>query len=287
MTDLILAIQAPKKAKKRFGVSTWVGAVFLASIIVFVFLTPLLPSYDPSGQNIDRALLAPFQSDADGKLYLFGTDQLGRDLASRLALAGGYAIRIALGATVIAALLGAFLGIIAGYFAGAIDRIVTSLADIQLSIPRVLLLVTAMALLPREANVIMVTLGLASWMPYARVARTQTRKLRKMDYVNASRLAGASDFRIMGAGLAPNVATSIGIIAAIDVGEMIMLEATISFLGLGVRPPATSWGLMVFEAQSYVTVVPSMIILPGVMIFLLVAGVNFVSRRWTGEIDDK
>lgn len=235
---------------------------------------------------MNRALLAPFGTDAEGNVYLFGTDQLGRDLASRLALAGGYAIRIALGATLIAALLGALLGIIAGYFGGAVDRIVTSLADIQLSIPRVLLLVAAMALLPREADVIMVTLGVASWMPYARVARTQTRKLRNMDYVNASRLAGASDFRIMRSGLAPNVATSIGIIAAIDVGEMIMLEATISFLGLGVRPPATSWGLMVFEAQSYLTIVPSMIILPGVMIFLLVAGVNFVSRRWTGEIDD-
>ncbi|MPZ61899.1 MAG: ABC transporter permease subunit [Propionibacteriales bacterium] len=279
----------PKKRSRpgrRWDASTWVGATFLISVLLFVTMSPLLPGYDPSGQDVSRALLGPFESDPEGNLHILGTDQLGRDLASRLALAGTYALRIALGATLIASVLGTVLGILAGYLGGVVERGVTTLADVQLSIPRVLLLVAAMALLPRDAGVITVTLGLSSWMPYARVARTQTRKLRRMDYVSASRLSGASAPRIMSRSLAPNVVRSIAIVAAIDVGEMVMLEATVSFLGLGVRPPATSWGLLVFEAQSYVSTAPHMIILPGLLIFLLVAGINFGSRRWTGELDD-
>lgn len=275
-------LRTKRSAGRPVRLSSLVGLGFLAAVVLLVLVYPLLPGYDPYSQDVSRALLAPGEQ-AGGTTFPLGTDQLGRDLLSRLALAGTVAVRLAAGAIVIAVGVGTVLGVVSGYFGGWVDRVVGSVVDIQLSIPRILLLIAAVALFPRNLLVLTLLLGLSSWMPYARVVRAQTATLRNSEFVAAARVAGGSHLWIMLRHLMPNLMGSVVIIGAVDLGEMVMLEAALSFLGLGVLPPDTSWGLMIFEAQTYIYDAPYLVVLPGLCVFLLVAGINFTSRRWTGE----
>jgi peptide/nickel transport system permease protein len=260
-----------------------VAALMLLAVVAFVVAIPLVGTYDPYSQNLGARTLPPLSSGRDGRLYLLGTDSLGRDLMSRLALAGRVSLLLAVGAVVVSMVIGVGLGLTAGYFGGRVENAIMGLADIQLSIPRILLVIAVVAVVgPSLANLALV-LGITSWVGYARVVRAETLSLRERDFVQAAGALGATPGRIMLRHVLPNTLPSALILGSLELGQIVTLEASLSFLGLGVQPPLPAWGSMIQEGQAFLRSFPLLTILPGLAIFMVVGGVNFVTQAFTSE----
>ncbi len=266
-----------------FDLSRIVAVSLLAIMILFMFLTPLMPFYDPYGQNLAGSLVPMGESSFDGKFYLLGTDTLGRDILSRLALAGQVSALIGLGAVAVSLVVGVFLGLVAGYFRGPVETLIMGLADLQLSIPRVLLLIAVSAIIGPSVTNLAILLGLTSWVAYGRVARGMALSLREREFVLSARTQGATAAWNIRKHLLPNVLPQMLIVGSYEFGQIVVMEASLSYLGLGVQPPLPSWGMMVSEGQSYLALAPSLAILPSIALFILVAGLQFLSQAFTSE----
>jgi peptide/nickel transport system permease protein len=219
----------------------------------------------------------------DGKFYLLGTDTLGRDMLSRLALAGQVSVMIGLGAVFVSLVIGVALGLIAGYFRGPLESVIMGIADLQLSIPRVLLLIAVAAIIGPSVTMLALLLGLTSWVSYGRVARGMALSLREREFVLSARTQGASATWNIRKHLLPNVMPQMLIVGSYEFGQIIVMEASLSYLGLGVQPPLPSWGMMVSEGQTYLALAPSLVVLPSIALFVLVAGLQFLSQAFTSE----
>ncbi|KQQ35578.1 hypothetical protein ASG19_18015 [Rhizobium sp. Leaf306] len=266
-----------------FDLSRIVAVSLLAIMILFMVLTPLMPFYDPYGQNLAGSLVPMGESSFDGKFYLLGTDTLGRDILSRLALAGQVSALIGLGAVAVSLVVGVFLGLVAGYFRGPVETLIMGLADLQLSIPRVLLLIAVSAIIGPSVTNLAILLGLTSWVAYGRVARGMALSLREREFVLSARTQGATAAWNIRKHLLPNVLPQMLIVGSYEFGQIVVMEASLSYLGLGVQPPLPSWGMMVSEGQSYLALAPSLAILPSIALFILVAGLQFLSQAFTSE----
>ena len=259
-------------------------AVFLlVSLVLFSLVVPVLPSSDPYTQDLALRTKPPLYVDRGGRLHLLGTDALGRDLLSRMALAGRISILLAGGAVLVSMLIGTTLGLAAGYTGGRLEHLIMALADIQLSIPRVLLVIAVVAVVGPSLAKLALTLGATGWVAYARLIRGQALSLREQEFVQAARAVGAAPKRIMVRHILPNVLAPVLILASFEIGQMIILEASLSFLGLGVQPPLPAWGSMINEGQAFLRTFPLLMILPGLAIFTVVAGINFLTRAFTFE----
>ncbi|MFE9959283.1 ABC transporter permease [Micromonospora sp. NPDC005299] len=258
------------------------AAALLVGVAVLVIIVPFLPGYDPYGQDLGRGLLRPMQS-FNGDLFPLGTDSLGRDLLSRLALAGRVSVLIGLSAVVVSLLIGVTLGLIAGYFRGVAENVIMGLADLQLAIPRVLLLIAVVAVIGPSVLNLTVLLALTSWVAYGRIARAMAMSLREREFVLSAVTQGATAGWNIRKHLLPNVVPQMLIVGSFELGQIIVLEASLSYLGLGVQPPLPSWGLMISEGQDYLNSNPWLSVLPGIAIFMLVGGVQFLSQRFTAE----
>lgn len=267
----------------RFNLSRLVALGFLAAIAAMIVFIPLLPIYDPYGQDLGASLLPIGGRSFDGRLYILGTDTLGRDILSRLALAGRVTALIGLSAVSVSLVIGVCLGLIAGYFRGVVEAVIMGLADLQLSIPRVLLLIAAAAMVGPSVTNLALLLGLTSWVSYGRVARGMALSLREREFVLSARTQGATAAWNIRKHLLPNVLPQMLIVGSYEFGQIIVMEASLSYLGLGVQPPLPSWGMMVNEGQSYLALAPSLFILPSIALFLLVAGLQFLSQTFTAE----
>jgi peptide/nickel transport system permease protein len=268
---------------KRLSISQMVAGGLLAGIGVLVVVVPLLPGYDPYGQNLAASLVPVGGRTFDGRLYLLGSDTLGRDILSRLALAGQVSILIGLTAVLVSLVIGVFLGLVAGYFRGPTESIIMGLADLQLSIPRVLLLIAVTAIVGPSVTNLALLLGLTSWVAYGRVARGMALSLREREFVLAARTQGATATWNIRKHLLPNVLPQMVIVGSYEFGQIIVMEASLSYLGLGVQPPLPSWGMMVSEGQSYLALAPWLSMIPSIALFLLVAGLQFLSQSLTSE----
>jgi len=266
-----------------FDLSRIVAVSLLAIMIMFMVLTPLMPFYDPYGQNLAGSLVPMGESSFDGKFYLLGTDTLGRDILSRLALAGQVSALIGLGAVAVSLVVGVFLGLVAGYVRGPVETLIMGLADLQLSIPRVLLLIAVSAIIGPSVTNLAILLGLTSWVAYGRVARGMALSLREREFVLSARTQGATAAWNIRKHLLPNVLPQMLIVGSYEFGQIVVMEASLSYLGLGVQPPLPSWGMMVSEGQSYLALAPSLAILPSIALFILVAGLQFLSQAFTSE----
>lgn len=287
-TDAAEHSAAPKAAAtarlRRWTPSFVVALLLLAGVAVLVLVVPLLPGYDPYAQNLGASTAEPGET-IDGRFFILGSDALGRDLLSRTALAGRVSILIGLSAISISMVLGVALGLAAGYFRGWTESIIMGLADLQLSIPRVLLLIAVTAVLGSSVVTLTVLLGLTSWVAYGRVARAMALSLREREFVLSAITQGARPFWNMRKHLLPNVLPQMVIVGSFELGQVIVLEASLSYLGLGIQPPLPSWGRMISDGQSYIELNPWLIIVPGIAIFMLVAGIQFVSQSFTTESD--
>jgi peptide/nickel transport system permease protein len=271
--------------KSRLTFSVGVALFLLVGVLILVAVVPLLPGYDPFKQNLAVGLLPPGGRGFDGTFYLFGTDTLGRDMLSRLALAGQVSLLIGLTAVTTSLIIGVALGLIAGFFRGWTENIIMGLADLQLSIPRVLLLISVAAIVAPSIINLALLLGITSWVSYGRVARAMTLSLREREFVLAATTQGATATWNIRKHLLPNVMPQMLIVGSYELAQIIVMEASLSYLGLGVQPPLPSWGMMVSDGQTYLELAPWLATLPSIALFILVAGVQFLSQAFTSEND--
>jgi len=277
--------EPPRRPRRRPPLGSWsmlFAAVMLGTILALIVIMPLLPGYAPFKQDIFSSLLRP-GSEVDGRVYWLGTDFLGRDLLSRLALAGRVSLLIGLSAVAISLVIGVALGLIAGFFRGPVENIIMGLADLQLSVPRILLVIAVTAVLGPNLVTLTILLGLTSWVTYGRVARAMTMSLREREFVLSATTQGASHWWNISRHVFPNVMPQMLILGSYELGQIIVIEAALSYLGLGVQPPMPSWGRMISEGQDYLEIEPWLALLPGLAIFMLVAGTQFLSQRFTSE----
>lgn len=270
---------------KRFRLSNAFALTLLFGVIVLVTVVPFLPGYDPYSQNLAASLMTPGETSFDGRFYPLGTDTLGRDMLSRLALAGQVSLFIGFSAVLISLVIGVGLGLVAGFFRGWVENVIMGIADLQLSIPRVLLLIAVAAILGTGVFKLAILLGITSWVAYGRVARAMALSLREREFVLSATTQGATPFWNIRKHLLPNVLPQMLIVGSYELGQIIVLESALSYLGLGVQPPLPSWGLMVSEGQTYLELNPWLSVLPSIALFMLVAGVQIYSQSFTSEND--
>jgi peptide/nickel transport system permease protein len=261
---------------------TWLGlALILAAAGCAAFPRALAP-FDPAAQDTVQRLRPPGWRDPAGRLHLLGTDHLGRDLLSRVVHGARVSLVIAVVAVAIAGTMGLALGLSAGYFRGWVDDAVMRVADVLLALPFILLALALVAVLGPSVGTIIGVLGATGWVSTARVVRAQALSLRGRDFVGAARVLGSGHGRILARHLLPNALAPAVVIAALEVGRMILLESALSFLGLGAPPPTPTWGGMLADGRVYLSTAWWLATIPGLAILLTVLGVNLVGD-WLRE----
>jgi peptide/nickel transport system permease protein len=227
------------------------GGVFVLALAVVAVAAPWISPQDPIRQSLRGRLAAPTLEGADGRAHVLGTDHLGRDVLSRVIWGARVSLLVGFAAVVVGGVVGATLGVVAGYRGGWIDSAIMTLADAQLAFPFILLAIGIIAVLGPSFPTLVVVIGLSGWMSYARVLRAQVLVLRSREFVDAIHALGGSMVRVVTRHILPNVLSSLVVIATLELARSIVLEATLSFLGLGVQPPTPSWGGMVHEGREY------------------------------------
>lgn len=271
-------------ARAFFGSATGSAGALVVTVVIALAATAGWITSDPTSQDLAVALQPPswLGGQAGG---LLGTDNLGRDIFSRIAYGARISLLIGVSAVALAGAIGTLLGLVSGFKGGWLGTAIMRLADFQLSVP---FLVLAIALVgavgPSLANLIVV-LGITGWVPYARVVRSEVLSLREREFVLAARAVGVPDWRIIITHLRPNITASVIVLASLEVARMIISEASLSFLGLGVQPPTPSWGGMVADGRNYLESAWWLSTFPGLAIALTVLGVNLLGDRLRDVLD--
>jgi peptide/nickel transport system permease protein len=264
---------------RRSLLSNWgflVGAGIVGLCAVVAALAPWIVPYDPFAIDLERRLVPPsFMEGGDPRNFL-GTDQLGRDYFSRLIYGARISMVIGVLTVITSGVIGITLGVLGGFYGGKIDDAVMFAITTRLSIPAVLVALAVAALRGSSFMLVVLVLGLLLWDRFAVVARSTTMQIRNLDYVAAAWCAGVSRWWVLTREVLPNIATHLAVVATLEMALAILLEAALSFLGLGVPPPLPSWGLMISEAKEYMFFEPWVIIIPGAALFVLVLGVNLL-----------
>lgn len=252
-----------------------IGAGLLLLIGLMAALAPWLAPFDPYAQDLANRSLPPFwNAERGGWLHPLGTDPLGRDYLSRLMYGARISLLIGASVALISGLIGTTLGLLAGYFGGKTDLAVTFLVTTRLAMPVILVALATVAMVGGSLWVVIVVLGLLKWDRFAVVMRSATQQVRSLDYVAAAQSAGASTSRILLGEVLPNVVPQLIVVATLEAASAILLEAALSFLGLGVQPPLPSWGLMISEAKAYMFFSFWLIAIPGTALALLIFAIN-------------
>ena len=252
------------------------GLVVIAAVTLFALFAPLLSPHDPFGQDLLSRLTPPVWMEEGGWDHPLGTDQLGRDYLSRLLYGARLSLIIGVSAMLISGIIGTSLGVTAGYFGGRVDMVITFLITTRLSMPIVLIALAVAALLGSSLPIVITILGLLLWDRFAVVARSATIQIREAEFLMAARSLGMPTWRIMLFETLPNIMDAIIVVATLEMAHAILLEAALSFLGLGVQPPLPSWGLMVAEGKDYLFFDPWLIMIPGFALFVLVLAINLL-----------
>jgi peptide/nickel transport system permease protein len=253
-----------------------VGAAIVGFAAIIAVLAPWIVPYDPFAIDLQRRLVPPsFMEGGDPRNFL-GTDQLGRDYLSRLIYGARISMVIGVLTVITSGLIGITLGVLGGFYGGRIDDFVVFCITTRLSIPAVLVALAVAALRGSSFMLVVLVLGLLLWDRFAVVARSTTMQIRNLDYVAAAWCAGVSRWWVLTREVLPNIATHLAVVATLEMALAILLEAALSFLGLGVPAPLPSWGLMISEAKEYMFFEAWVIIIPGAALFLLVLGVNLL-----------
>jgi peptide/nickel transport system permease protein len=256
--------------------ATLLGAVIIGAAVLVAIFAPYLTPHDPFAQDLNQRLIPPVWMEGSQPTHLLGTDQIGRDYLSRLIYGTRISMLIGVLTVITSGVIGITLGIIGGFYGGRTDDVVMFLITCRLSIPLILVALTVVALVGSSLAVVILTLGLLLWDRFAVVARTTAMQVRNLDYIAAAQAAGASRLHILLREVLPNIANHLVVVATLEMALAILLEAALSFLGLGVPPPLPSWGLMIAEAKEYMFFSPWVIMTPGVALFVLVLGINLL-----------
>ena len=279
-----MSAPVPSLPRRRFPLKRWWPIAILAVFVLTAICAPLLAPYDPNAQNLVGRLKPP-GTVSRSFYYWLGSDELGRDLLSRIIYGTRVSLLVAVLSVLLSGACGTALGLIAGYRRGWVETAVMRIADVFLSIPAVLLAIITVAVLgPSLVNVVLV-LALTRWPRYARVAHAQTLATAGMAYVENAVLSGGGNARILFRHILPNIAGTLIVVATLEFGLMVLFEAGLSFLGLGVQPPTASWGSMLSTGRNYVATAWWVATLPGLCLFALVLTVNLPGDAVRDRLD--
>ena len=267
------------RALESLVTSRWalVGMLILFIVTFVAIFGPQLAPFDPNRQNIMMRLLEPGEAGAGDLTYWLGSDQLGRDVFSRLLYGARVSLLVGVAAIAVGGTIGIIAGLVSGYYGGWIDDVIMRLGDIQLAFPFILLAIMFLVVLgPGLVNIILV-LGIGQWITYARIVRAQTLSLREKEYVEAARAMGDSTFSILFCTILPNIIAPLTVIASFNVAGVILSEAALSFLGLGVPPDVPTWGSMLSESRDHLLSNKWwMSLFPGLAIIFTVLAFNII-----------
>ena len=257
--------------------------LLLALPVVLLLLCAVLPDlfqlHDPQRQNLRARLLPPWSNSADG-FHPFGTDSLGRDLYSQMVEGTRLTLIIAVVATAAGGIFGVLVGLVSGYFGGWIDRFLGRLAEAQTAMPMFLVAILLLSLLGPSVTILLLVLPTLLWPIFARVVRAEAMRLKEALFIEASVAIGCSTVTLLRTHMIPNIAPRILVLAVIEVGHVMLAEAGLSFLGVGVQPPDVTWGLLIAGGRPLLAVAWWLTILPGVLLGLTVLILNFLSRQF-------
>jgi peptide/nickel transport system permease protein len=266
---------ASERERRRPAAVPMLAGGFLLLMLLVSLLAPVIAPYDYAAQNLARRLSPPVFMGGDWS-YPLGTDNLGRDYLSRTLYGARISLLIGLSVMLISGLIGTVLGLVAGYLGGRADLLINFIITTRLAMPVVLVALAVVAMVGSSLPVVILTLGLLKWDRFAVVMRSATMQVRALDYVAAAEAAGAGRLSVLAGEILPNVLPHLIVVATVEAGSAILLEAALSFLGLGVQPPLPSWGLMIAEAKSYMFFSFWLIAIPGTALAVLVLAINMM-----------
>ncbi|KZX93137.1 peptide ABC transporter permease [Sulfitobacter sp. HI0076] len=252
-----------------------IGAIVLIILTIIAILAPWIAPHDPYAQSLMTRMEPPVFMGGTWE-HPLGTDHLGRDYLSRLIYGARISLLIGAVAALISGVIGTAMGVAAGYFGGKVDAVVTFLINVRLAMPVVLVALAVVAILGGSLQVVIGVLGLLLWDRFAVVMRASTMQVRRREYVAAAQVIGASTPRILLSEIMPNIANNLIVVVTLEMAHAILLEAALSFLGLGVQPPTPSWGLMVSEGKNMMLFEPWLVLIPGAVLFVLVLAINLM-----------
>lgn len=255
------------------------GVLVVLTLVVLAVGAPFLAPYDPAEQDLTRRYEPPSRD------YLFGTDNFGRDMLSRIIWGARISLVVGVVAVSIAILLGGGLGVIAGYVGGAVDQVISSIVETLMAFPFLLLALAIITVLGPGTFNVMLAIGLGSVPMFARVLRAEVLAARGREYIVAARSIGATHTRIVSSHVLPNILSSVIVLGTTRIATAILTEASLSFLGLGIRPPTPSWGVMVADGRAYLERAPWIALIPGAVIVIIVLGFNLFGDSLRDALD--
>ena len=271
----------PHPLSALLSVELLVGLLIVGGIALAVLLAPLLFPDGGTGVNLASRLTPPFTNPA----HLFGTDPLGRDVLARVVWGGRISLLVGVASVAGAVIIGVVMGLVAGYYRGIWDIIVMRFADIQLALPFILLAITFMAIIGGGLTNIIILMIVSQWVQYARVVRGQVLTLREREFVLSARSFGVSSFNLIRHHLVPNLLGPVIVLMTLNVANNILLESSLTFLGLGVDPSTPSWGGMLADGRTYLQTAWWVSVFPGLIIFLTVLGLNLLGDWLRDRLD--
>lgn len=262
-----------------------VGLLIVLALCIMAIFAPVIAPYDPGKIDTANMLAPPFWSDGGTLSHILGTDNLGRDILSRIIFGSRISLVVGILSVLVAGVIGVAFGIISGYYGGIVDNLIMRLVDAFLSVPTILFCIVFLTVLDPGLPTLIIVIGVTSWVLYARMIRSETLSLREREYVKAARTMGVSDIQIMKRHILPNVMSSIIVISTLSVASTIITESSLSFLGLGIQPPTVSWGIMLSEGKEYVATSWWLATFPGLAITITVLGIIFLGE-WLRDLLD-
>mgnify|MGYP006424548743 CR=1 FL=1 len=270
---------AAQMRRQMFGHAGFmIGIVVLIAVLLMAACAGVISPHDPFSQDLSRKLIPPIWFDSAQATWAhpLGTDHLGRDYLSRLFHGARISLLIGFASMLISGVFGTALGVVAGYFGGRVDMVVNFIVTTRLALPVVLVALAVVSLVGSSLSIVIWVLGLLLWDRFAVVMRSATQQMRDLDFVTAARAIGCSTPRIIASEILPNIMNHMVVVATLEMAHAIILEAALSFLGLGVQPPTPSWGLMISEAKGMMFFDPWLIVIPGAALFALLLAINLL-----------
>lgn len=261
------------------------GMVIVLIWLVSAILAPALAPYGENDVDISKRLLPPSWTEKGTSEHILGTDEVGRDVLSRIIYGSRVSLIVGILASLISFFIGTTLGLVAGYFGGRVDTIIMRAVDVMLAFPFIFLALVLMAVLGSSLGNVILVLGITGWVPYTRTIRAQVLSVRERDYIKAAGTSGSSSFFIIFKHILPNVLDSAIVLGTMEIGTSILSEASLTFLGMGVPPTIATWGSMIATGRQYIYTSWWLTAFPGIAIFLACLSVNFIGD-WLRDLRD-
>ncbi|WP_440119306.1 ABC transporter permease [Paenibacillus sp. QZ-Y1] len=261
------------------------GAVLVLLVVLIAIGAPLLTSHDPAAVNPLNRLKPPAWLEGGTAEYWLGTDNLGRDMWSRIVYGARVSLIVGMGSVIVSGMIGAILGLVSGFYGKWLDAVIMRVGDAFMAIPTILFMLVVMAIVGPGITTLIFVIGVTNWVPFTRVVRSEVLSIKERDFVHAARSIGAKNGRLILKHILPNILSSFIVICGMNVGTTIIMEASLSFLGLGIKPPDVSWGGMLSDGRQYVATSWWVATFPGLAITFTVLGVIFLGD-WLRDVLD-